>query len=115
MVRSPACRGPKVRAVLVAGLVVGAANSAWAQSSSSGGDTGGLPAPPSLPSPAGSLLPPFGMDPTAPGMNDQLMDVFGLNEPRQGSSAAAGPSWQFKPQITVSEEYTDNASASGGP
>jgi uncharacterized protein (PEP-CTERM system associated) len=114
MGRSPVCQCPKVRAALVAGLVLGAASAARAQSSGSS-DTGGLPAPPSLPPPGGSLLPPFGADPTAPGMTDQLMDVFGLNEPQQASSAAAGPSWQFKPQITVSEEYTDNASASGGP
>ncbi|MEJ0045804.1 MAG: hypothetical protein WDN04_06535 [Rhodospirillales bacterium] len=117
---APAGPGPKLRLVLLAGIALATASSAWAQSSdssnsgSSAGD-GGLPAPPSLPPPSGSLLPPFGADPTSPALRDRLMDVLGLNEPAQVSSAAVGPAWQFKPQLTVSEEFTDNASASGGP
>ena len=100
--------GLRLRGMLAVGAALAAAQSAWAQSS-------GIAAPPALPPPSGSLLPPFSTDPTAPNLSGRLSDVFALTQPALISSAAAGPAWQFNPQITVSEEFTDNASAAGGP
>jgi uncharacterized protein (PEP-CTERM system associated) len=94
--------------MLAAGAALTACGSAWAQ-------TSGDAAPPALTPPLASLLPPFGTDPTAPDLRDRLSDVFDLANTEKTTSAEAGPAWQFNPQITVSEEYTDNASAAGGP
>ena len=101
-------RGPFLLRTLVAAAALTACGSAWAQ-------TSGDAAPPALTPPLASLLPPFGTDPTAPDLRDRLSDVFSLANPEKTTSADAGPVWQFNPQIMVSEEYTDNASAAGGP
>jgi uncharacterized protein (PEP-CTERM system associated) len=120
----PECRRMRPRALLLAatGLAaLSAAPCAWGQASGGlspvgtpGGSLGGGGGTPTLQAPNGSLLPPLGTDPTAPGLRDRLNDIFGFDQQSAPTSASAGPSWQFKPQVTVSGEFTDNASAAGG-
>ncbi len=84
------------------------------QSSGSAGPTIETGGPPTLQAPIGTLLPPLGADPTQPSLRSNLLNAFGQSTPTPLSAAAAGPAWQFFPQFTISEEYTNNASAIGG-
>jgi uncharacterized protein (PEP-CTERM system associated) len=134
-------RGPpwcSLRAILMTGaaLALFPAGGAWAQSATGAGASssasgaagaGGAAAassdlsgpsvdtagPPALQAPIGTLLPPLGADPSDISLHSNLLNGFGQSSPPVPTSAAAGPSLQFKPQLTISEEYANNPGSIG--
>jgi uncharacterized protein (PEP-CTERM system associated) len=73
-------------------------------------DTGG---PPTLQAPIGTLLPPLAADPSDISLHSNLLNGIGQNGTPPLTGAAAGPTLQFKPQLTISEEYANNPGAIG--
>jgi uncharacterized protein (PEP-CTERM system associated) len=70
---------------------------------------------PSPPPFAGTVLPAVGVTPsTGPDFRDHLLDALGETPAGPAGEASLGPDWQFKPQITVGEEWTDNAGLAAG-
>ena len=90
----------------------GSSGSASASSTSEPSiDSGG---PPALQAPIGTMLPPLGVDPTDPSLRSNLLNAFGQTPPPPPGTEVAGPAWQFAPQLTIAEEYTNNPGVIGG-
>ncbi len=69
---------------------------------------------PGLMPPTDTLLPPVGIDTSRPGFIDTLRDDLAAQSGLAPSAVAAGPGFQIHPQVTVSEQYTQNVNQISG-
>lgn len=111
-----AWRGARLAVLLVstAAVLPGAGPAMAQQATQTGGDTGAdllLAEAGPLPPPfAGTVLPAVGVTPsTGPDFREHLLDALGEGPAPPAGTAGFAPDWQFTPQITVGEEWTDNA------